>query len=154
MKRRIPLSSDPKMREIIKEKAKRYTELDPEVAEAKAWIEYARELKQDDPYFFDTPRGGTCPVCGTPSPLGYIDESGALRMMCPKCFSTWRVQRGICPYCGAEEIHYQRDVKANWVKVYTCEKCGSKWVVIDERSEDYIRMPREAYWLIVEKYLW
>ena len=140
----VPLSKVPEVSEIIREKVKKYSDLDPQIAEAKAWMEYAEELKQRDPDFFEVPRDATCPVCGTPSVLGYIDESGALRMMCPKCLSSWRVRRGFCPYCGSEDVAYRRDVKAKWVRVYSCEKCGARWIVVDERSEDYVKIPREV----------
>ncbi|UXD22610.1 hypothetical protein IPA_06685 [Ignicoccus pacificus DSM 13166] len=149
----VPIAESVAVKELLEEVASKFSELDESLVRRKTLQVLAKLVKERRPDMLEVPRDGFCPVCGSPSPLGYLDSNGALWLMCPMCGATWRVHRVKCPYCSSEETWFKRDLFAPWIRVYGCDKCGHNWIVVDEKEESYPGIPREAYWLILKRYM-
>ncbi len=89
-----------------------------------------------------------CPLCGSPTRTGFIEEGGSAYLKCPACGLEWRVERGRCPWCGSREVEELRPIKGiKWLVISVCGSCGRYLRLVDEGAPDErgLRPPRWLY---------
>lgn len=87
---------------------------------------------------------GTCPVCGSPSSLGYITESAHARaserrLWCSVCRAEWGFARVRCVRCGTRavaKLHYTYEERDPAHRVHLCDECHGYLRVVFEDELD------------------
>lgn len=80
---------------------------------------------------------GSCPVCGEPSRIAFINKEGKKEINCPRCHHAWEEKKISCAHCGNEEkgeIVVLRVEKEDQAEIYACKKCKGYTKVIDTRK--------------------
>ena len=52
---------------------------------------------------FSTWRQPTCPLCGGAPELAALDAHGDRTLICGRCTTEWRFDRGVCPFCRNDD---------------------------------------------------
>lgn len=84
--------------------------------------------------------GGSCPLCGSPPELSYLQGTAGQRWLrCSLCATHWRFSRTACPVCGNQD---QAKMGFFFVegqenqRVEHCSACGKYLVGLDLRGQD------------------
>jgi hypothetical protein len=76
-----------------------------------------------------------CPICGGWPNLALLqDKTGARRLLCSRCDSTWGYSRIGCPYCRSQEkqTYYLGDDQV--YRLYVCPDCERYLKTVDLRE--------------------
>ncbi|MGQ9595339.1 MAG: formate dehydrogenase accessory protein FdhE [Anaerolineae bacterium] len=79
-------------------------------------------------------RRGICPVCGGWPQFAFLErETGARRLYCARCDTTWGFDRVTCPFCREVDAMVYYPSEDEVYRLYACEACKRYLKTMDLR---------------------
>jgi len=79
-------------------------------------------------------RRGICPLCGGWPQFAFLErETGARRLYCARCDTSWGFDRVTCPFCGEVDAMVYYPSEDGVYRLYACEACRRYLKTMDLR---------------------
>lgn len=79
-------------------------------------------------------RRGMCPLCGGWPQFAFLErETGARRLYCARCDTSWGFDRVTCPFCGEMDAMVYYPSQDEVYRLYACESCKRYLKTMDLR---------------------